>query len=843
MQPLIDISALSACFKEYGPHPLHYVFRLLQPVIPSAYNLLGNAVNNMFDAVVSSTQPSAKDSSLLTPNSSLLTILQSSWHDDALLYLDVDDEQLRKVYFNNVQQQYSNVQQVVGKEFPRQHIDASSAWLEPSFVCPELGLSGRMDLLSLRNDESGVKSAKIVELKSGKMNEWQGHAKLAHRVQTMLYAEVLHRCMNIPHGQIHSYLHYNTYPLLEHQLFPEELCQQALDLRDEIQNILHQIAAGQGRHFFTRKAVEQMYPDEYNNLWQKYDKPQLIQLVSVIEDASEEMQEWFFSRLAFILREEELKAEQPEAVSLRSLPLKSLETNEDEEVIDLILSLTTPHSSLLTPNCQEHDFRPGDPVLLYPMSDEETQRHDGIILRGSIATISDTEITVCLRHPERPCHFEACAYNSSLLTPNFSLTYALEHDTINSNVAQACRSIYSVLLTPNFSLLTNTRLIVGPPGTGKTSVTLRKMVQKLYQDTTQRVLLLAFTHRAVDEICETLDAVCPYVRLGSMTDTPEAFRPHLLQNIIDQCSNRNDLRQRLEAERFYVGTTARLLAMPHIFDLLGFDTIIVDEASQLLDHQVIGLLKHARQECVLIGDPKQLPAVTLQTGAQSLFEQLYRQSDNSSLLTHSSSLLLTHQGRMHPAIAQFANKLFYGGQLSPVGLPHQQEQEAIMPRYSFIDVPCQPLGTKSNPAEARMVARLVMRVADIYAKHGLDWTDKTLGIIVPYRQQIAAIKKELASQCEANPELSVINYQLSINIDTVERYQGSQRDVIIYSTTVSTPDQLELLSTPIELDNQLIDRKLNVAITRARKHLYIIGNRQLLSQSPIYQQLIAMMQA
>lgn len=188
---------------------------------------------------------------------------------------------------------------------------------------------------------------------------------------------------------------------------------------------------------------------------------------------------------------------------------------------------------------------------------------------------------------------------------------------------------------------------------------------------------------------------------------------------------------------------------------------------------------------------------------------------------------------MHPDIAQFANTLFYGNQLSPVGLPHQQEQEAIMPRYAFIDVPSEPLGTKSNPAEARMVARLVMRIAEIYAKEGIEWTDKTLGIIVPYRQQIAAIRREL--------ELLTPNSSL-INIDTVERYQGSQRDVIIYTTTVSTNEQLEMLSAPIELDGQLIDRKLNVAITRARKHLYIIGNRQLLSQSPVYAALLQMMQ-
>lgn len=816
MQPLIDISALSACFKEYGPHPLHYVYRLLQPVTPSAYNLLGNAVNNMFDAVVSA-KGSAEDSSIAKDsNTALQEILQKSWHDDALLYLDVDEDQLRRIYFNTVKDQYEHVRKVVYHEFPLQQIDAEKAWLEPSFVCPELGLSGRMDLLSVRSEELGVMSkvASIVELKSGKMNEWQGHAKQAHRVQTMLYAEVLHRCLGIEKENIKSFLHYNTYPLLEHQIFPEELCESALSLRDEILEILHDIAMGKGRKYFTRHAVESMYPHEFGKLWCNYDKPQLLSLVGAIEDAAPELQNWFFEKLQFILREEELKETQPEAVSLRGLPLKELGTDEKDEIKTFVLSIS---------DAQEQDFRPGDPVLIYPMLNDETTHAHAIVLRGSIESLSDLQVTVVLRHTERLCHF------SSLLDKH--QPFALEHDTINSNISQACRSVYSTLLQGGPEI-ENCRLIVGPPGTGKTSVTLRKMVHDLYHNTQERVLLLAFTHRAVDEICETLEAECPYVRLGTMTDTPEAYRPRLLQPIIDACSNRTLLRQRIGEQRFWTGTTARLLAMPHLFDLLDFDTIIVDEASQLLDHQVIELLKHARKEAILIGDPKQLPAVTLQDGAQSLFEQLYRKYQQEG--HHDRITLLNKQGRMHPAIADFSNRMFYGNLLSPVGLPHQQETTSLMPRYAFIDVPSAPLGTKSNPAEASMVARLVNRIAEIYQKEGIEWTEKTLGIIVPYRQQIAAIRASL------NFSLFPFNFSL-INIDTVERYQGSQRDIIIYTTTVSTPDQLSMLSTPIELDGQLIDRKLNVAITRARKHLYIIGNRQLLNQNPIYRELLSAM--
>lgn len=777
----------------------------MQPIAPSAYNLLGNAVNNIFDEVVST--PKEK-----WGEESFKRILQKSWHDDALLYLNVEEESLRLVYFNTIKGQYDHVCKIVRQDFDVHQIDSTTAWLEPSFVCPELGLSGRMDLLSLSAD-----NAKIVELKSGKMNEWQGLAKQAHRVQTMLYAEILHHCMGLDRDKIKSFLHYNTYPILEYQIFPEELCKSALKLRDEIYFILHEIALGKGEKYFTRKAVEEMYPKVHSKLWTTYDKPQLLSFVASIEDAEPSVKRWFFDRLQFIFREEELKVLQPEATSLKGLPLKRI--SGVEEISSITLSLEDLGNDCSYDNSQEHDFRNGDPVLLYPMTSNETTKSDGIILRGAIEDISSEAITISLRHAERFCHFNDLLKNKT--------TFAIEHDSINSNISQTCRAIYSVLLKGGPEVQ-NCRLIVGPPGTGKTSVTLRQMVHDLYYKTEERVLLLAFTHRAVDEICETLEKECPYVRLGTIADTTEAFRPHLLQPIIDRCDNRAALRAELQKQRFWVGTTARLLAIPQLFDLVDFDTIIVDEASQLLDYQVVSLLKNAHKTSILIGDPKQLPAVTLQEGAQSLFEHLYRkyqQEGKSDKIKH-----LDHQGRMHPAIAEFANRMFYGGRLQAVGLPHQQEEISIMPRYAFIDVPSQPLGTKNNPAEANMVARLTRRIADIYKQHQIEWNEKTLGIIVPYRQQIAAIKKELES-------LSIPSSL--INIDTVERYQGSQRDIIIYTTTISTEEQLSLLSAPIELDGQLIDRKLNVAITRARKHLFIIGNKQLLKQSPIYRELLS----
>jgi superfamily I DNA and/or RNA helicase len=144
---------------------------------------------------------------------------------------------------------------------------------------------------------------------------------------------------------------------------------------------------------------------------------------------------------------------------------------------------------------------------------------------------------------------------------------------------------------------------------------------------------------------------------------------------------------------------------------------------------------------------------------------------------------------------------------------------------------------KANQAEARIVADLLRRICRFYGDRFEP--GKTVGVIVPYRNQIAMIRQEVAQL--GLPQLE------QISIDTVERYQGSQRDVIIYSFTVTRPDQLDFLTSNCfeendggyPSDSHTIDRKLNVAITRARKQLLLTGNKEILSRNDIFRQLIA----
>ena len=101
-----------------------------------------------------------------------------------------------------------------------------------------------------------------------------------------------------------------------------------------------------------------------------------------------------------------------------------------------------------------------------------------------------------------------------------------------------------------------------------------------------------------------------------------------------------------------------------------------------------------------------------------------------------------------------------------------------------------------------------------------------------YRNQISHIRHKLIA--------AGIPGAAEVAIDTVERFQGSQRDYIIYGFTVKRAGQLRFLTqhTFTDTDGTVVDRKLNVAMTRAREHLVLVGNARLLGEAPVFSDLI-----
>ena len=215
--------------------------------------------------------------------------------------------------------------------------------------------------------------------------------------------------------------------------------------------------------------------------------------------------------------------------------------------------------------------------------------------------------------------------------------------------------------------------------------------------------------------------------------------------------------------------------------------------------------------------------------------------------------MLPRQGRMHPDVYAFVNNNVYNGLLQSVPLSHQirplshiyarsrQRKDlpplcSLLANHRMLFVDCPPSDTetiqeKANASEAELTARLIEAYSLLLKMEKRPVTEEEIGVIVPYRNQISMIRSKL--------ELRHYPYTHLITIDTVERFQGSQRNLIICSLTVTRPHQLQFLTSSTYLEGNLqIDRKLNVALTRSREQTLIVGHAALLQRNILYKRFI-----
>lgn len=891
---LLDISSLAECMQNYGCHPLNYLVNKFRPRETTHHILLGNAANQFLDDCVNE-QPDS-------PATFRHSICQV-FRDAPLAHTAC--EGIDKAYFLRAETQFNAIRETVQALFhsPTCRIDKDGALLEPSFLCECLGLQGRMDFLQgdFRN---------LIELKSGKA-DGMAHSlrpRESHALQMALYKEVLFYSLDVPREAVHSYLFYSQYPKLFAERSAKEQIQRAIALRNRIVANEQRLRTDGGRSLIPTLSADLLNTRKENKrLWRDYQRPQLEAFIAPFRTADELTMEYFYTFTAFVAREQFLAkmgdtradGNNGFAGTWNTDTRSKLETGNiltDLTIEDFVMNGGIEKVVLAIPAYAEDfqpNFRTGDIVMLYEREGEEDNATTRRIIRGSIEALETHRLVVVLRNKQR---------NTATFNP--AAHYAIEHDFMDSAFGHLYRGLYSLLTTPAHrrTLLLGQReaetdphvslsgsylnpqindivlrakqardyfLLVGPPGTGKTSVALRSMVEEFHAAPATRLLLLSYTNRAVDEICEMLGTIAPappYLRIGNELSCDERFRPHLMKNLMHSCAGRTQVAALLEGVRIVVGTVSSISGCPELFDLMHFDVAIIDEASQILEPQILGILcAHRGGRCavdkfILVGDHKQLPAVVQQRPEESrvtnselqaigltdcrnsLFERLYAHCSDGHVCA-----MLHRQGRMHPAISDFVNSHFYAGRLDVVPVEHQyaplewsafdpaDESERLVAtaRFAFLDTPLPPAeeSDKTNRHEARTVARLVGTICRLCQKNGLPFdAARRIGIIVPFRSQIARIAHELEALGIPGTE--------SITIDTVERYQGSQRDIIIFSTTISRPYQLDILSVTTQADGQLIDRKLNVALTRARKQLFVIGHAPLLSQNPIYKELL-----
>lgn len=887
---LLDISSLAECYKDYGSHPANYFLSRLVPIENARPLLLGNIANLFLDEWIYAGEKEPDYTECMKKAFRQYPIELAACEE-------LRNPQKEKEFAQDCRMHFEHIRETVQKTFlqPGYNLDKNDAVLEPSYICEALGIQGRLDYM--QRDMSS-----FIEMKSGKADEYAMQGRLEpkenNRVQMLLYMAVLEYSMGQERRSMHPYLLYTRYPLLYPARASWAQVRRIINLRNCI--VASEYGVQLHNHpSFTQRLLAQINPSVLNQkglqgrFWEQYLKPSISRFGERMELLTPLERTYFYTLYNFITKE--LYTSKSGDVNCESrtgasaLWLSTLDEKRDAGEILYDLTIVENHASqahkafiiLSIPQYEETflpNFRNGDVVVLYERNNGMDNVTNKMVFKGNIESITDNELRIRLR----------AAQQNPLVFPENS-RYAVEHDTMDTTF----RSMYLGLSSfmdanperrelllgqrpPRFDMAYEDRiarttddfervalkaevacdyfLLVGPPGTGKTSRALRRMVEHFYACPSTQVLLLAYTNRAVDEICRSLSAILPqvdYIRVGSELSCDARFRKHLLENVLAECNNRREVNIRMADCRIYVGTVASIASKPELFKLKHFDVAIVDEATQILEPQLLGILcarfKDGRNgigKFILIGDHKQLPAVVLQSNEQSevhdeglrriglynlkdsLFERLYRfhlQEEHCRAVD-----MLCRQGRMHPGVASFPNREFYAGKLEALGLPHQLENVDAPVRFIPSERDTESVSGKTNRNEARIVAQLAADVYHLY-KETFE-VNRTLGVITPYRSQIALIRKEIQAL-----GISALN---EISVDTVERYQGSERDVIIYSFCVNYLYQLKFLPNLTEENGVWIDRKLNVALTRARRQLYITGVPDILNHNLIYRRLI-----
>ncbi|XP_043256644.1 DNA replication ATP-dependent helicase/nuclease DNA2 [Colletes gigas] len=390
-------------------------------------------------------------------------------------------------------------------------------------------------------------------------------------------------------------------------------------------------------------------------------------------------------------------------------------------------------------------------------------------------------------------------------------------------------------------------LIKGMPGTGKTQTVVALI--ELLHETGYSVLITGYTNSSVDNILlKLLDKGIDFLRLGSSSVHP-MVQPKSERYAIANCHSIESLESAYFSKNI-IGVTC--YGAHHVLlNKRTFDVCIVDESTQALQPTVLRPLYSARK-FILVGDPDQLPPVIKSTTAKKLGanESLFCRLDSKN-----NTVMLTKQYRMNKRIMYLANKLTYNDTLAAgnttienatfsaghsevsliiTNLMKQKRwvQEALSQTINdsviILNTGCtsdlktslelndkypKSYQKNSNVWEAAIIVELLRAFLVI----GVD--PQNVGIIAPYRAHVSLLKEII---------------QEDIEVNTVDQYQGRDKEIIIYSCAKSSTN-----TSDMKEDFEILGdhRRLTVAVTRAKHKLIIIADTNTLSQYSSFKKL------
>jgi senataxin len=244
----------------------------------------------------------------------------------------------------------------------------------------------------------------------------------------------------------------------------------------------------------------------------------------------------------------------------------------------------------------------------------------------------------------------------------------------------------------------------------------------------------------------------------------------------------------------------------------GFDMVVIDEAAQASEVAVLPPLALGAARCVLVGDPQQLPATVISKAAGTLLysRSLFERFQQAGCPT----MLLSVQYRMHPQIRDFPSRYFYQGRLtdseSVANLPDETYyKDPLLRPYLFYDV---THGREShrggsvsyqNIHEAQFCLQLYEHLQKSLKSLGMGRI--TVGIITPYKLQLKCLQQEFSAVLKSEEGKDIY-------INTVDAFQGQERDVIIMSCVRASNHGVGFVADI---------RRMNVALTRAKRALWV----------------------
>ncbi|XP_043952252.1 putative helicase mov-10-B.1 isoform X2 [Gambusia affinis] len=409
-------------------------------------------------------------------------------------------------------------------------------------------------------------------------------------------------------------------------------------------------------------------------------------------------------------------------------------------------------------------------------------------------------------------------------------------------------------------------LIFGPPGTGKT-VTLVEVIKQIVSTQDSKILVCAPSNSATDYLCEKIleENIVPHkvFRLYSISYKVEKIPQHVKMHCsFNVTTNSFEIPTKRELMTYQIMVTTLQTAGRLVTGGIPpdhYSYIIVDEAGQAIETEclipIAGLLKPQSGQVVLAGDPKQLGPIILSKIAErnglgvSMLERLmtdirlYKQHKINGFNSRYMTKLLRNY-RSHPALLKIPNELFYNSELQFCSSLEDclYSDWELLPRKDFplmfhgvAGMKEQDLNSPSvyNMAEVDVLKDYLKSLIKYRRRNGLDKIGpKEIGIVTPYTKQVEKINAAF------HKDKDLVKEDLeNVLVGTVEIFQGKESDVILMSTVRSNPG-LTAPNQHFSLGFVKDEKRFNVAMTRARNLLVVVGDPRVLEIDPMWNKLI-----